>query len=139
MLVAALATGLLGGVIVVTAGNSWLLEAPEGGQVEEISESVNFWPAGALESNQTAEISEAENSRVVGDAEYGRIRAKSRTTTRLSLEELKILADPYRSPTYANLSTAEKELIVRHLNNPDFPLTIAVDPDTGLAVSASSE
>lgn len=74
-----------------------------------------------------------------GDPEFNQIREKARSGKDLSLRELKILADPYRSPFYANVSVAEKDLVVRHNNNPDaFQLTISVNPDTAMAESVTA-
>lgn len=74
-----------------------------------------------------------------GDPEFNQIREKARSGKDLSLRELKILADPYRSPSYANVSVAEKDLVVRHINNPDaFQLTISVNPDTAMVESVTA-
>lgn len=73
-----------------------------------------------------------------GDFEFNQIQEKARSGDDLSLSELKVLADPYRSPSYANLSVAEKELLVKHNNNPTFHVTVSLNPDTGLVESVEA-
>lgn len=73
-----------------------------------------------------------------GDYEWKQIQNKARSGAQLSSTELKILADPQRSPEFANLSDSEKALIAKHNSDFSLPITISFDSRTGMALSVKT-